>query len=354
MKVNFKSLTLNNKAQPTNLLPPSQELPTTFSHHTNPKNQETTFWNLIRETIQEKTLEDHFTIPKKKFLKRGHILPQDIFSQEDCITTLQKMAEKQIPEYSLDCRVYLNDGSGRYKEVAEILKDPPKKGSNLEEYLEKKMKGKKYFLVCNSFFKYYSAPVGRLATLYQALKHRLQQLEMLDDTKILTLSSSILIGNYDYTPIGVHHDNDFIRGGFHFQVSGSKTAYFWNEDEYIKHTGTKRRYFEPQKLIDASSDVYTTEQINANDFFHIAQPQHKSKKGPYHIFKNNDHFSIGFGIGYAIRDAKVLQNKALTQYIKYCENTNIDNTEFKELQTNAINWYKRQLDNNNGFEDYDY
>lgn len=94
---------------------------------------------------------------------------------------------------------------------------------------------------------------------------------------------ALFIGNYGFTPLGIHKD---LNGGkvvtFHFGP-GPKTMYLWDNDTYKHHTGNKPNHqlTKSDTILDHASHVYT---FAAGDLFFMPE-------NIWHVGKS-DEFSI--------------------------------------------------------------
>lgn len=98
---------------------------------------------------------------------------------------------------------------------------------------------------------------------------------------------TLFMGNYGYTPFGIHIDDDY-SSIVHFHVGpGTKTMTLIDEDVFLKASGGVPHSFDMEKMLPLGTS-YT---IEANDLFLL--PPH------FHHIGHTSAFSIGIGISIA-------------------------------------------------------
>ena len=80
------------------------------------------------------------------------------------------------------------------------------------------------------------------------------------------LELGVFIGNYGYTPFGVHHDRE-IEGFFHFFLGpNTKRMYYWTEEEYLKANGGSLEFNkDPVSILESAS----TFELKPGDLFYM-------------------------------------------------------------------------------------
>lgn len=144
-------------------------------------------------------------------------------------------------------------------------------------------------------------------------------------------SITIFLGNYGFTPSGVHQDQDE-NCIFHFHLGPhSKELLTWHPDQFIELTGSKEPYFEPEKLLPYA----TTHRLNPGDFLSLP-PKH------YHIGRT-EQFSIDIVVVLSDRT-----NISLTQDIfnNLISEGFARNTQFYKLDPFHINDSSQQIADN--------
>ncbi|EGU57562.1 hypothetical protein VINI7043_07100 [Vibrio nigripulchritudo ATCC 27043] len=128
--------------------------------------------------------------------------------------------------------------------------------SSLEEWGSSIFKGNKYGVVFNRCEKWNDELTCKIATVIKDIYKNV----ILDDVKF---EITLFIGNYGWTPFGVHID-DKNSSVIHFHLGpGSKKMFTWKQDNFIKLTGSNRSFFEPEKILKDADSVC----INSNDIF---------------------------------------------------------------------------------------
>lgn len=172
-------------------------------------------------------------------------------------------------------RVYIN-GNLSYKAYDTLLRSSPSNKIKLEEWLSHILCAEQYGVVINDVEKW-SDELAELA-LTSVAKIRTALGE--NNTRI---SLSLIIGNYGFTPFGVHLDDPY-SSTIHFHFGpGDKLMHLWDNNIFLKQKGMEIRYH-PEKINGSA----TTFSIESGDVFVL--PPHF-----WHIGENPD-FSIGLTV----------------------------------------------------------
>lgn len=86
-----------------------------------------------------------------------------------------------------------------------------------------------------------------------------------DDREEFDVEAVLLIGDYGYTPFGAHLDEKGTQI-FHVPISqNKKTMNFWTEEEFLRVTNGKKRFYQPETIIDSATKI----SYQANDLFYL-------------------------------------------------------------------------------------
>lgn len=153
---------------------------------------------------------------------------KDALSDNEC-GAMTAMVLKVIREVCLlktnsyGFRVYLDSQKLNGSQLeTEIFPNAPNSGEIMEEWVERVFAGKKFGMIINSGEKFSNELAQQLAIYAQPLLAKL-------GIPLNGLHSTIFIGNYGLTPLGIHQDH---RGAnvIHFHLGpGGKTMYTWDE-----------------------------------------------------------------------------------------------------------------------------
>ncbi|EGU57559.1 hypothetical protein VINI7043_07085 [Vibrio nigripulchritudo ATCC 27043] len=136
-------------------------------------------------------------------------------------------------------------------------------------------------------------------------------------TPLIGLDTYCFIGNYGFTPFGIHDDNDHSLL-FHLGPN-SKRVWVWERDEYRKITGSELISFEYKKYLNTAKEII----LEPGDFIFI-------KNGDFHVFDSTD-FSITFGVTIFPSSKEVLYRESLR---KYFESYNFEDSSYFSKKIN--------------------
>lgn len=197
----------------------------------------THFWQSFLE--KSKNLKKAIYLPKilsEDDLKRYHLLVSDII----CDISAQRSSEYGF-------RLWIDKESESNESIAQVIYDnPPHRGELVENWANRNFLDKKFCLVINRAEHFNDSFAQQIAKLVDPL------LEVIG-VPPNGLTTTIFIGNYGYTPFGIHKDS---QGEFPVNLHlgpGQKIMYNWNQgdsnsfqnnicenlDEYIK---TSKKY----------------------------------------------------------------------------------------------------------------
>lgn len=240
----------------------------------NPQVFQNEWWHLF--------LEETNYLTEPGLLKNS--VPPQFFNEQDLTQIFQKIPSKQgFGEPGL--RVFVGKGQ-RPKEFVEFFRNPMQVNETLQGFMSRLFNNAPFGVVLNRTTKFHPDLGRRLAPLYQGIVEKLG-IDWID------LNATLFVGNYGYTPFGVHYDGE-AKSVIHFhQGPGTKKMTLWNEDTFVEKTGSRLHYCHPEKILSDG----TTYEIEAHDTFFLPE-------GPFHI-GNTEDFSIALTVvikGISVKD----------------------------------------------------
>ncbi|WP_299453967.1 hypothetical protein [uncultured Microscilla sp.] len=211
-------------------------------------------------------------------------VPAQFFTEQDILNIIQEVPDK-LSFSAPGLRVY-TDGKQVIKELSEMYRSPLQPHEGLQEFTQRIFGQQKFGIILNRATQYHDTLARRLAPLYQGIVEEL-------GVPWLDLNATIFVGNYGYTPFGVHYDGE-ANSVIHFhQGPGKKLMTLWDEEVFVEKTGSRLHYCEPEKILPYG----TTCQIEAHDTFYLPE-------GPFHI-GNTEEFSMALTVvikGISVKD----------------------------------------------------
>jgi hypothetical protein len=219
---------------------------------------------------------------------------KSFFSEEDVLVILRMMAEAARADVNL--RVYIDHGL-RHDYEFSVLQNPPHETESLSAWTHRIFGNRKFCVALNNAEKFNDDLTQRAAFLCR---------DFLNGKEIPTggIDMGIFMGNYGYTPFGIHHDGNGISILHCHLGPNDKEFWMWDNDWYRDYTGSTDPCFEPEALFPFAQK-YTFKPYSI--FF---MPE------KYHIGYNDD-FSVDLTFGLNNISAEMQLEKALAQSGKY-------------------------------------
>jgi len=212
-------------------------------------------------------------------------------------------------------RVYVEGRQLTTKELNKIYDLPPKNMGSLTSWAQRTFGDQKFGIIMNRGENLNNELAKRMAQKISPLLKKV-------GTPLLGINFTFFIGNYGWTPIGIHQD-DPGESVIHFHLGpGEKTMYTWNEKKYKKLAG-KNRF--NNKDVEKFLPYANVHPFKEGDLFYMPP-------NVYHIGKSDD-LSVGLTLWFnnklkselAIKLLKVVED----QYL-------IENTETMVPDKNGI------------------
>ncbi|MEY8759607.1 hypothetical protein [Chryseobacterium tongliaoense] len=157
--------------------------------------------------------------------------------------------------------------------IDELYKNPPFENEEIIEYCNRVFK-EKFGLIVN-FLERHSDFISKELRL---ITEPLLEIIGIPATGV---DVTVFIGNYGWTPLGIHQDHKG-ENVLHFHLGpGEKTMYIWDQEKYKDLTGTKHNNFDIEPLLEHAERY----DFGAGDLFYM--PWDK-----FHIGKSDD-LSVG-------------------------------------------------------------
>ena len=211
-------------------------------------------------------------------------VPQDFFQEKDLHYVLRQIPQK-LSFLQPGLRVYV-EGRQAVKEMTEMYRNPLQAEETLQKFTQRIFEEQKYGIILNRVTSYHPELGKKLAPLYQGIIEKL-------GVDWIDLNATMFIGNYGYTPFGVHYDGE-ATNVIHFHLGpGIKVMTLWDQDTFVEQTGSRMHFAHPEKILSHGTDYV----IKPNDTFYLPE-------GPFHI-GNTEEFSIAVTVvikGISVKD----------------------------------------------------
>lgn len=318
--------------------------------------------------IQEKAFssnwwEDTFlkgteTLTKTSVFKDCISKDETTLMREEIMSILRLLCELQTTQFGF--RVYVEGKQLLKKEMQALFDTPPKIGESITEWSTRIFGDKKFGMIINRGEKLNNELAIRMA-------HKISPLLEQVGTPLLGVNFTIFIGNYGWTPLGIHTDAPG-ESVTHFHLGpGDKTMYTWNKEEYEELAGDKKYN---NKDVEKFLPYANVHPFKEGDLYYMPSNE-------FHIGRS-DELSIGLTLwlnNHQKKDlAKKLMNVVLDQYLEENEDTmspdknpledlsaaeqalaliklpeDIKNLPFNEVMENVFKDYRYSLYSNSGY-----
>ncbi len=200
-------------------------------------------------------------------------------------------------------RVYVEGKQLTTKELKRIYDLPPKNVDSITSWAQRTFGDQKFGIIINRGENLNNELAKRMAYKISPLLKKV-------GTPLLGINFTFFIGNYGWTPIGIHQD-DPGESVIHFHLGpGKKTMYTWNEKEYKKLAGKNRLI---NKDVEKFLPYANVHPFKEGDLFYMPP-------NVYHIGKSDD-LSVGLTLWFnnklkselAIKLLKVVEDQYLEE-----------------------------------------
>ncbi|MGB0177716.1 MAG: hypothetical protein ACPF9D_11155 [Owenweeksia sp.] len=179
----------------------------------------------------------------RKPLRQKSMIPkEDLPFLNDCYKKVFQGFTQRGKEH-LGLKVFV-DQQRDYEATDTLMKNPPGDYESLEEWGNRVFEGKKYGIILNDIQNY--SP-----DLMEYMARFLQPLLRVAGLPSGGLGLLFFVGNYGFTPFGVHKENTG-EEGFLFHIGpGEKTFYTWKTEDYSRISRGSNTY-PPEELMDTA------------------------------------------------------------------------------------------------------
>lgn len=213
--------------------------------------------------------------------------------REDVMKIIRLIAINNIPEFGF--RLYIEGKNIASKELSSFFENfAPGNDEKFEEWSERAFGDKKFGIIINRGEKFNPILVEKIAKKITPLTEKV-------GIPRLGVTFTIFIGNYGWTPLGIHTDG-LGENVMHFHLGkGGKTMYTWDVETY-------------EKLVEPANRFNNTkiEEIldNANVFDFEDGDIYFMPYGDYHVGKS-DELSIGLTLWFNNHTESALARKVI-------------------------------------------
>lgn len=225
--------------------------------------------------------------------------------REEIMSIIRLLCKLRTTQFGF--RVFVEGKQLSYKQMENIYDSPPKEGESVTSWAKRTFKGKKFGIIINRGEKLNNELATRMAYKISPLLNQV-------GTPLLGVNFTIFVGDYGWTPLGIHTDAPG-ESVTHFHLGpGDKTMYTWNKEEYENLAGEKKFNNKNVEKFLPYANVHPFEE---GDLYYMPPNE-------FHIGKS-DELSIGLTLwlnNHQKKDlAKKLMEVILDQYLEESEDT---------------------------------
>jgi len=206
---------------------------------------------------------------------------ENVFS--DDVLELREMVYEMLQnmknDKNMECRIWV-DGKKDDKYNQLVANDPIKNEADLIPWQKRLFGDKKFGVVLRKVERYSIAARDKILSHFAPF--------LTDKTPFGGIHFTIFLGNYGWTPFGIHQDHP---GSFvnHYHLGpGEKTMYMWEEDNYVNKLGCKQNDMDAERLIPYADHIC---KFKAGDIFFMPWNY-------YHV-GNTQELSIGLTVWFS-------------------------------------------------------
>ncbi|WP_010521702.1 cupin domain-containing protein [Aquimarina agarivorans] len=223
-------------------------------------------------------------------------------------------------------RVYIDGEEQSDQYLLSLCKNPPKKDENIEEFTSR-IFDKKFGIIINSGEKHST-------TIANKIRKAIKPLLAIKGVPATGVEITIFIGNYGWTPLGIHQDHPG-ENVLHFHLGpGKKSMYTWDEDKYDSLTNDQTKY--NNKNIEPILEHANQFEFSEGDLFYMPWKN-------YHV-GFSDELSVGVTLWFNNPTKEIYTKKIVRSLIYQFESPNENTVEKTILQPS-----KKLLENEASF-----
>lgn len=272
------------------------------------------WWKLFLKKTQR--------LNKTKVFKRCLTKDETSFMRGELMNIVSILSKMRTRQFGY--RVFLDGLQLGYKDMESIYDNAPHSNESLEDWALRSFGNKKFGMIINRGEKF--SPI-----LAESVSEKIAPFLEKIGVPRLGITFTIFIGNYGWTPIGIHKDS-IGENVLHFHLGpGIKTMYTWNSEKYEEKTTPIERM--NNKKIEKHIEYANAYNFGEGDLYFMPS-------GEYHVGRS-DELSMGLTLWFNNHTKNQLSKKAIQVIInQYLE----DNNYILPPDTNT-------LDNFEGFEE---
>jgi len=270
---------------------------------------------LQETTIQEKAFsanwwEETFlkttdTLTKTSVFKNCISKDETGLMRDEIMSIIRMLCKLRTTQFGF--RVFVEGKQLSYKQMNDIYDTPPEEGESVNSWAKRAFGDKKFGIIINRGEKFNNELSTRMAYKISPLLNQV-------GTPLLGVNFTIFIGNYGWTPLGIHTDAPG-ESVTHFHLGpGAKTMYTWNNKEYEDLAGDKKFNNKNVEKFLPYANVHPFEE---GDLYYMPPNE-------FHIGRS-DELSIGLTLWLNNHQMKDLARKLMTvildQYLEESEDT---------------------------------
>ncbi|MEN9611602.1 MAG: hypothetical protein RLZZ628_2416 [Bacteroidota bacterium] len=183
-------------------------------------------WDTFWDTFLEKNKHFTETCVYENIIKRADL---ELLSKET-MNVIKELCRFRTNAYGF--RIYIEGKEQDYNYLQAFYRNPPLDDEDITQYAQRIFPDKKFGMILNRCEKFSDKMATRISIMTAKLFEKIGM-------PVTGLDITLFVGNYGWTPLGIHQDQ---RGEnvIHFHLGpGEKTMYNWEETEYRKLSGDK-------------------------------------------------------------------------------------------------------------------
>ncbi len=264
---------------------------------------------------------------------------EPFFTEQDVRDAIMNWGGEDLSFAKSMIRVFLNGGLS-YSQGQAMFKNLPGKEEGISDYFDRLFNKQKYGVFLASIGRYNENITRKVTKMMKPLCEAYGY-------RNFRYGITLIMGNYGFTPFGIHHDADVGRTLHILSGKGKKELKCWNREEMIQRTNLtdRTRYVNIQQHFPYA----TTHVVGENDLF-MLPVQH------YHVGYVED-FTMDIVITFRRINAKVQLFEGMNQFYKtlsdqfddtppsYDPNVPIDHSQLEVVKPNLSdpNWYEKGI-----------
>ncbi|MGE3800343.1 MAG: hypothetical protein AB7H80_04920 [Candidatus Kapaibacterium sp.] len=130
-----------------------------------------------------------------------------------------------------------------------VMEDPPAEGESLSDWTTRLFGEERFGIVLNNIEKYSHEFAATIASQTNLLLE-------LTGTPLGGIAFLLFIGNYGFTPFGVHKDNPGEEGFLFHMGPGEKRLYTWETERFLELSGGEATHKHPEEILSEAEHTF--------------------------------------------------------------------------------------------------